>query len=133
MECLVKYIYENFITDLYSPHNSVSTTQWTKDNAKKNKRLFWSKYESLKGEESYLQNYANKLTRVYLERNTILVEKDETKVSLKFFNYQKERRVGVHYFIKKQVVSYLTFNKKTNILYYGTVNGKKTKVQSNPF
>ena len=133
MECLVKYIYENFITDLYSPHNSVSTTQWTKDNAKKNKRLFWSKYESLKGEETYLLNYANKLTRVYLERNTILVEKDETKVSLKFFSYTKERRVGVHYFIKKQVVSYLTFNKKTNILYYGAVNGKKTKVHSNPF
>ena len=86
MECLVKYIYENFITDLYSPHNSVSTTQWTKDNAKKKQRLFWSKYESLKGEESYRQNYANKLTRVYLERNTILVEKDETFIGRYYVN-----------------------------------------------
>lgn len=91
------------------------------------KKLFFRPDGNLKqvSEEIYLKFYGDKLYHLTLFRKTVVLEKNDDKVSIKIYNYDKERRQGVSYFIKKQNVAYFTYNKKKKILYIGNVTNRK--------
>lgn len=72
-------------------------------------------------EESFLKNIKNIFSNIIHFRIHVIICQDENKVSLKFFTYHREKKVGKPYFEKSTRLRYLTYNKKTNSLYDGSV------------
>ena len=70
--------------------------------------------------KKYLENYGNPLATVYLKKVLLVLEKSEEKISLKFFTYIKVRACGNIWFKKSTSLTYVTYNIKTNCLYYGS-------------
>jgi hypothetical protein len=82
--------------------------------------------------ESFEKNYGNPMTTVELHRLTLVVEKNEDKVSMKLFSFNKQRNHGKPYFKKDSSLWFITYKFKTNELYSGKlINGfKKRKYSS---
>ena len=91
MECLYKIVCEDYRVDFYEDRNDIDTYRQYNKRNKGNKWAHNGLTSTTK--ECYLENYANKLTNIYTERITIVVEKDDTKVSLKYYHYLRLRRV----------------------------------------
>jgi len=72
-------------------------------------------------EESYVKNYGNKLSSVQHSRYTVSVVKSEDKVSIKFYEYFRYRKVGTPYFVIKTNFSFFTYNFKTFTMYDGSI------------
>ena len=129
MECLVKYVSERFNVEHYLTYNDFPRKRYKT----RTKFGIWTYREQSTGQEVFLKHFADKTCSVQLNRKTIVLEKEDHKVSLKIFDYGKERRVGTHFFKFKQFVRFITYNKKTNIIYVGNKNGKKSSIRSNSF
>lgn len=90
-------------------------------------------------EESFTKNLKNLLFEVTQETLTVVVEKNEEKVSLKIFRKLFHRRVGRNYFELKKNMSYVSVNMKTGNVYEGSLlnyqNKRKfqRKIRSNFF
>ena len=138
MELLLKNVYEDFNGRKFHDHCDI---QRDCDLAKsinrdgKKKRYFFRPDGRLNtiDKETYLENYGNKLWYIHLNRVTMVLEDNEDKVSLKVYYYIKYRNEGKHYFITNKRVEFLTFNKKTKIVYVGTKynKGNQSYVRSN--
>ena len=134
METLVKHTSETYDVVEYSDCNKIDNDYIFSSRRKRKKNGYWSNISSSNLKEDYLKHYGNKLYSVLLHRITIVLEKDETKTSIKIFEYLNHRKPGVHYFIRKKYVRYITYNKKTNIVYVGNSGTKtSTAIRSNPF
>ena len=77
--------------------------------------------------ESYLKNYGNKNSTVHHQRHTIVVERDENKICLKIFYYEKRRRVGKIFFAKRTSIDFITYRVKDGALFYGSVGNYHSK------
>lgn len=130
MECLVKYVSENCEVNRYNDFNNIDDYRPLRRKPKAGK---WTFQDTLKTKGDYLKYYAVKTCAVNLIRTTIVLENDENKTSIKIYEYSTLRTVGVHYFRKSQKVEYITYNKKTNIVYIGSKYKKNTSIRSNPF
>ncbi len=134
METLVKHTSETYDVVEYSDCNKIDNDYIFSSRRKRKKNGYWSNISSSNLKEDYLKHYGNKLYSVLLHRITIVLEKDETKTSIKIYEYLNHRKPGVHYFIRKKYVRYITYNKKTNIVYVGNSGTKtSTAIRSNPF
>ena len=91
----------------------------------------WTFKEDFRDEKKYLENYGNPLATVYLKKVLLVLEKSEEKVSLKFFTYIKVRGCGNIWFKKSTSLTYVTYNIKTNCLYYGSSNDYHKKRKGN--
>ena len=81
-------------------------------------------------EETYLSNYGNPLYSVYRENIMIVVEREGNKVSIKFFNSSRKRRVGKSWFQVKKSMNYITVNVDMGDVYVGSLtNYQKKKCQ----
>lgn len=81
----------------------------------------WKTKQEYKSENSYLTHYGNPLAKVYIKRNTVVVTKKDGKVSIKAFQYQRERLAGKKYFRVWTSVYYLTYNTITKSVYHGHI------------
>ena len=72
-------------------------------------------------EETFVKNYSNLCAEPHFSRVILSVEKNDDKVSLKMFSYNKSRQVGKKYFRKNTVCHFVTYNLKQNCLYSGYV------------
>jgi hypothetical protein len=137
METLVKHTSETYDVVEYSDCNKIDTYynfSSSRSSRRRKKHGYWNNISSSNLKEDYLKHYGNKLYSVLLHRLTIVLEKDETKTSIKIFEYLNHRKPGVHYFMRKKYVRYITYNKKTNIVYVGNSGTKiSTAIRSNPF
>ena len=134
METLVKHTSETYDVVEYSDCNKIDNDYIFSSRRKRKKNGHWRNISSSNLKEDYLKHYGNKLYSVLLHRITIVLEKDETKTSIKIYEYLNHRKPGVHYFIRKKYVRYITYNKKTNIVYVGNSGTKtSTAIRSNPF
>lgn len=84
-------------------------------------------------EETFVSNFANPMYSVLREYNTIVIESNGDKLSLKFFYGFKNRRVGKTWFKVSKNVDFLTVNKKTGDVYSGFLHNyqKKRKFTKN--
>ena len=130
MECLIKYVVEECETIRHEVFNEIDEYS---SYHRKPKTGRWRHKDTLKTKEDYLKYYGDKTCAVNIQRSTIVLEKDENKVSIKIYEYTNFRTPGVHYFRKYQKLRYITYNKKTNIVYVGSKYGKKITIRSNPF
>lgn len=85
------------------------------------KNLRWDLDKSLFTEEEFVKNYGNPLASVMIYRPTVVVTKDDKKVAIKFFEYQRSRLQGKKYFRVSTKVQYITFNYITHSLYSGYI------------
>ena len=130
MECLIKYVAEGCDVSHYEDFNEI-------DNYKSTRRIpkagRWTYKDTSKTKEDYLKYYAVKTCAVRLNRTTIVLENDDNKISIKIYQYLNFRTVGVHYFRRQQTIQYITYNKKTKIVYVGQKHSKNSSIRSNPF
>jgi hypothetical protein len=138
MEPLLKNVFEEFHGRKFHDHCDIQkdfelAQSMNRDGKKK--RYFFRPDGRVKTieKETYLENYGNKLWHIHLNRVTFVLEDSEDKVSLKAYYYVKYRNEGKHYFITNKRVEFLTFNKKTKIVYVGTKynKGNQSYVRSN--
>ena len=138
MEPLLKNVFEEFNGRKFHDHCDIQrdfelAQSMNRDGKKK--RYFFRPDGRVKTieKETYLENYGNKLWHIHLNRVTFVLEDSEDKVSLKAYYYVKCRNEGKHYFITNRRVEFLTFNKKTKIVYVGIKynKGKQSYVRSN--
>ena len=81
----------------------------------------WTFDKSLYTEEDFVENYGNPMAFVNIYRPTVVVTKDDKKVAIKFFEYQRTRMRGKPYFRVSTKVKYITFNYITHSLYSGHI------------
>ena len=78
-------------------------------------------------EETYLTNYGNPLYSIMKEHLMIVVERDENKVSLKYFIGSRNRRVGKVWFKVSKSMRFMTVNLKTGDVYHGELTNYQKK------
>jgi len=78
-------------------------------------------------EETYVANYGNPLYSVMKEHLMVVVERDEDKVSLKYFLGFRKRRVGTSWFKVVKNMHFMTVNLKTGDIYDGALTNYQKK------
>ena len=106
MECLIKYVAEECETVRHEVFNNID--DFNSSYKRKPKAGRWTYKDKLKTKEDYLKYYGDKTCAVNMHRVTIVLEKDENKVSIKMYEYINFRPPGVHYFRKHQRLNYIT-------------------------
>jgi len=93
------------------------------------KHPFFQHEESFEGEEYYLKHLKDPMYSVQKEYLMILIEKNEDKVSIKFFNGFMLRQGGRPWFKVEKHLDYISVNLKTGDVYNGSLRrfNKKTK------
>ena len=98
--------------------------------AAKPKRLEFTMHKSSKSNSDYVENYGNPLTTIRKDYLMIVVETNGDKVSLKIFDGTRIRGVGKSYFRIRKNLKYLTLNKKTGDVYFGSLRNYNLKTKS---
>lgn len=83
--------------------------------------------KTLLDEESYVENYNNLCSDLMFQRSSLYVQKNEDKISIKFFVYSKTRLAGKKFFKKKTICHFITYNFKQNSLYTGFIQNYHLK------
>jgi hypothetical protein len=123
-EVLFRKEYSHYQTYLHKDSNEIQNhSEW---NCSEKYPLFISD-KSFITEEEFVKNFANPLANVYRVKHLIVVEKEENKLSLKFFVNQKLRKVGKSWFKTNKDVYYVTVNTKTGDVYNGSLLGYQKK------
>lgn len=78
-------------------------------------------------EPDFVANYGNPLANPWMRRKTIVIEENENKIALKIYSYFTERVVGKKFFRVRKNLTYLTFNFKRKLFFYGEIGTKKKK------
>jgi hypothetical protein len=146
MEVFFKRKYEKFNTVYHKDHNNLPTKTndddfdiWNGDLNVVTGRISGTEkhpaFDYLKSsntEEDFTKEFGNPMCTVHLERITLVVEGDDTKISIKLFQYMKHRDVGKPYFRKQTQVKFITYKFEKNDLFFGQItNGfKKRKFSS---
>lgn len=88
---------------------------------------FWKQQKFSITEDDFVKNYGNPACSVFCEVYTIVLEKNEDKISLKFFVNAKSRANGITYFRKGTKLLYLTYNFKSGDIYSGIITNYHKK------
>ena len=129
MEVLYRVKFERFNTVFYKEHTNIPPSNpksFLDDesvlvmNATEKHPLFTHKSSST-SEEDFEKNYGNPMCSVSVSRVTVVVEKNEDKVSAKLFLYEKNRSAGKVYFTKSSKMFFVTYKFSTNDVYNGQV------------
>ena len=135
-EEIYKKSFERYGTTKYKDYNSIvpidgHNSQFLYDATEKHPAF--QNEESWSGEEYYLKHLKDPMYSVRKEYAMIVVEKNEDKVSIKFFTGMMSRREGKPWFKVEKNVDYISVNLKTGDVYNGHLRGfnKKKKCVKN--
>lgn len=89
----------------------------------------WKSIHTDNTKECFEKNLLNPIWSVELCRQTILIEKSEDKVRIKFYTYYKYRGIGKQFYRVTTSLRFYSYNYKTNAMYEGLMNNfhKKRK------
>lgn len=141
MADIYKFTHSSYTTNMFKNYNEYNGNLETEEFSVKNEdNLFdmpvlkmrdsemysskhpkWTIDKSLYTEEDFVENYGNPMASVNIYRPTVVVTKDDKKVAIKFFEYQRTRMQGKPYFRVSTKVKYITFNYITHSLYSGHI------------
>lgn len=149
MEVFFKRKYEKFNTVYHKDHNVLPTLIsektdedtfdiWSGDLnvvtgriSGTEKHPMFDYLKSSNTEEDFVKEFGNPMCTVHLERVTLVVEGDDTKISIKLFQYMKHRDVGRPYFKKQSQIKFITYKFDKNDLFFGQItNGFKKRKHS---
>jgi hypothetical protein len=132
MDVIKKNIYKKYQTVFYREYNELDDNPNEQESDVFYSKTYhngeiWKQQKFSITEEDFVKNYGNPACSVFCEVYTVVLEKDEDKVSIKIFANAKSRTNGVVYFRKGTQMQYLTYNLKTGDIYSGTVNNYHKK------
>jgi len=89
----------------------------------------WVVVKTDETKECFEKNLLNPIFNVCLHKQIIVIEKNEEKLRIKFYNYYKDRAAGRKFYKVTTSLKYYTYNFKTNAFYEGSMNNfhKKRK------
>jgi len=134
MTNLYEFLNERYYSSEYHDHNDVVSKQENDDifehvtlNFRHTTRWKFKSTDTTK--ETFEKNLLNQFWSVSLFRERIIIQKDDTKVRVKFYTYNKSRAVGDKFYRISTSLNYYTYNYKTNSLYVGSMSNfhKKRK------
>jgi hypothetical protein len=127
MKEVFKFKDDNYSTIIYQDHTNLGS----EPPFRKGKKLVSTILCTKDTEQDYVDNYGNPLSEVNHNYQLIVINSDETKVSLKLFKGTRYRRAFTSYFRKSTFCQFITMSKKTGDLYTGKLVNyhKKRKVQ----
>lgn len=134
MDVLYKQVFEKFTTEIFEDSTTINWDtdfQREDDELKLHRPIFYQTKETSKSFEVFKENYGNPLATCYMTRVTVVVERNDEKISLKLFNFNKARTVGKPYYTKSSSMYFVTYKFKENIFYYGELkkgNSKKRRI-----
>lgn len=117
-------------------HRRTNSNFYTK--TKDGKRTIVEIKEKYKTEDKFVENFGNLFAYVESIINTVVVEHNDDKISLKlYYNFKKRTPLNL-YFAKKKKVYFITIKKKTGNVYVGVkYQGRKysdlNNLRCNPF
>lgn len=149
MEVFFKRKYERFSTVYHKDHSMLPTLISAKINEESSdifnrnnvevvkirgteKHPTFDYLKSSNSEEDFVKEFGNPMCSVHVDRITLVVEGDESKVAIKLFAYSKHRNVGKPFFRKSSQCKFITYKFEKNDLFNGQItNGfKKRKYSS---
>jgi len=127
MKEVFKFKNDNYSTIIYQDHTNLSSEL----SFRKGKKLVSTILCTKDTEQDYVDNYGNPLSEVNHNYQLIVINSDETKVSLKLFKGTRYRKAFTSYFRKSTFCQFITMSKKTGDLYTGKLVNyhKKRKVK----
>ena len=131
-EVIYKKNFERYITTKYKDYTKILPLDENGPDlyfGASEKHPLFQKEESFEGEEYYLKHLKDPMYSVQKEYVMIVVEKNEYKVSIKFFNGFMLRQGGKPWFKVEKHLDYISVNLKTGDVYNGSLRrfNKKTK------
>lgn len=95
---------------------------------KKSGKWFGAKQVITTKEEDIKKFYGDLTKEILIERFTLVVEQNDNSIGLKFYFFERYRKIGMKYFVVRKRLQYLTFNTKYNNFYHGTRLRKEKKL-----
>jgi hypothetical protein len=137
METIFEKVINKYDCIIYKNYCSIPILQ-TEENLDKKFELSclgyrkpWEQDEILTdSEENYVKNYANVFASISHRRDTVVICKDDKKITLKKFTYHRGRNRGAKFLRKQTGVYYISYNFEKNNLYYGFINNYHLKRKS---
>ena len=131
-EEIYKKSFERYITTKYKDYTKILPLDENGPDSyfgASEKHPLFQKEESFEGEEYYLKHLKDPMYSVQKEYAMIVVEKNDDKVSIKFFNGFMLRQGGKPWFKVEKHLDYISVNLKTGDVYNGSLRrfNKKTK------
>lgn len=134
MDLIKKDVFKKYQTVFYREYNNLEDNPNNTDPSESifysNRYYngdFWKQEKFSITEDDFVKNYGNPACSVFCEIYTIVLEKNEDKISLKIFVNAKSRVNGILYFRKGTKLLYLTYNFKSGDIYTGTITNYHKK------
>ena len=108
------------VSSIFGSNNSILSPPTKKHPLFINKQIYVT-------EEEFVDKFANQMYSVKRDNTTIVVEKYDDKVAIKFFTSHKSRRPGVVWFKTVKNVEFISVNLKTGDVYNGSILGYNLK------
>lgn len=108
------------LSSIFGSNNSILSPPTKKHPLFINKQIYVT-------EEEFVDKFANQMYSVKRDNTTIVVEKYDDKVAIKFFTSHKSRRPGVVWFKTVKNVEFISVNLKTGDVYNGSILGYNLK------
>lgn len=96
--------------------------------SKKSGKWFGAKQVITTKEDEIKKFYGDLTKEILIERFTLVVEQNDNSIALKFYFFERYRKIGMKYFVVRKRLQYLTFNTKYNNFYHGTRLRKEKKL-----
>lgn len=125
---LFRLVYDKVTTTIYKVFNPLDIDEYKKyPNTKKGNFIYDKTSDTM---DDFLENYGNPLCGVFRVNNLLVVERNDDKVSIKFYGKTYLRKVGENFFRKKTIMYFITYRISTGDIYCGTISGYHLKKKS---
>jgi hypothetical protein len=127
METVLKNVFKNYLAIQHKDFCELKKTIDDDglflifDNRNFKEHSQWNYLKTYNDEKTFVENFGNPSYSVSRTIQTLVIEKNDEKVSLKIFLNTKTRQAGKVFFNKGTAVHYLTYNIKTGNLYSGHI------------
>jgi len=125
---LFRLVYDKVHTNFFKTSSPVKKDELRSAFSTKNGTFIYDKVSDTM--EDFLENYGNPLCELGRVNNLLVVERNDDKVSIKFYEKTYRRMIGEKFFRKKTMMYFITYKISTGDIYYGTISGYHLKKKS---
>ena len=125
---LFRLVYDKAHTNFFKTSSPVKKDEFRSALGTKHGNFIYDKDSNTM--EDFLENYGNPLCELSRVNNLLVVERNDDKVSIKFYGKTYLRKVGEKFFRKNTMMYFITYKISTGDIYYGKITGYHLKKKS---